>query len=338
MKKGWYALLILAFFGALVMGVKAADYNLGGDLVWGPPGESAGSALSKLEIRDEDLLNYINDLKDSYASSTAPTSPTPSEGQFWWDTTNDPDGQLWIYNDNAWRSMLTVTGGVATWTGGLSIGIGSIDNLSAINSSLTNADIISATVGSATVNSLTTINWNQTSLSIGTLAFTGILESNGGIIETDVITSAFDTTVTFSRYIPMSQWFNGSTSLGTTSTTYYPLPNSDSFTVYVATFGDGLGIDIDVLYWASTVSATAESILIELYGGDYRNSFAAPSFSVVDSTRGQTGISNRGYALTVSDAANDVYYIEVTNEDTGQDAHITGIRRNYNVGSISAIP
>jgi len=66
-----------------------------------PTGDTVYAAIvNKVDKNDDDIITWINNLKKSYASSSAPTTPTPDEGQLWWDSANDIlkvyDGSSWI--------------------------------------------------------------------------------------------------------------------------------------------------------------------------------------------------------------------------------------------------
>jgi hypothetical protein len=146
-------LVLLAF--ALIVGVQVPfvesdDYNLTDDLNWGPPGETRKSAIQKLEGRDETLLGWINEIKDGYASSTAPTAP--SEGQLWYDNLSEEMKQ---YHSSTWVSIYAYSSTTeAGWAG----------SFSAPYASVTDID-----VGTADIGTLTTTNWTQDTATFNTL-------------------------------------------------------------------------------------------------------------------------------------------------------------------------
>jgi hypothetical protein len=74
------------------------DFTSSGDTVY--------TGCDKLEDNVDSLIGWVNDLKDNYASASAPTSPAPDEGQLWWDSTNDG---LYVYNGSAWLGPITDT-------------------------------------------------------------------------------------------------------------------------------------------------------------------------------------------------------------------------------------
>jgi len=115
------------------------DYTASGDTVY--------TGCDKLEDNEDEMIAWINSLKKSYASSTAPSSPSPDEGQLWyksdtnilkvydgsnwhivgipvaatapsspqegdlwWDSTNDV---LKVYTGSAWKLVSTTVGSSA---------------------------------------------------------------------------------------------------------------------------------------------------------------------------------------------------------------------------------
>ena len=70
------------------------DYTSSGDTVY--------TGVNKLEDNIDDIITWINNIKKSYASASAPTSPAPDEGQIWWDSTND---LLNVYNGSTWVNL-----------------------------------------------------------------------------------------------------------------------------------------------------------------------------------------------------------------------------------------
>jgi hypothetical protein len=58
----------------------------------------ANDAMAKVV---NDVSNALATLQSSFSGTSAPTSPAPVEGQFWWDSTNNI---LYQYNGSAWTS------------------------------------------------------------------------------------------------------------------------------------------------------------------------------------------------------------------------------------------
>jgi len=70
-----------------------------------PTGDTVYAAIvNKVDKNDDDIITWINNLKKSYASSSAPTTPTPDEGQLWWDSANDI---LKGYDGSNWQKLAT---------------------------------------------------------------------------------------------------------------------------------------------------------------------------------------------------------------------------------------
>lgn len=178
LRKSPAAMAMLAFALIILIQIPfvgSDPYDLTDDLIWGPPGETRKSALVKLEGRDETLLEFVNELKNASASSTAPS--TPGEGQFWFDTSTNEMKQYYASTwDTLWSFADTTT---PVWEGNfdgdtIDANSGAIDNLeantiSAPYATLTDIDVVSARIGSATIGTLTALVVDQDSLVVNTL-------------------------------------------------------------------------------------------------------------------------------------------------------------------------
>ena len=58
-------------------------------------GDTVYTAVDKLEDNIDSLVTWVNDLKKSYASTTAPVSPALDEGQIWYESDTEI---LWVYD------------------------------------------------------------------------------------------------------------------------------------------------------------------------------------------------------------------------------------------------
>lgn len=151
LRKSPAAMAMLAFALIILIQipfVNSASYDLTDDLIWGPPGETRKSALAKLEGRDETLLSFVNELKNAAASSTAPSSP--SEGQFWFDTSTNEMKQYYASTwDTLWSFADTTTN---VWEGLIDANSGTIDNLEASTLTVTSSFSVDGTfsVGNGT--------------------------------------------------------------------------------------------------------------------------------------------------------------------------------------------
>lgn len=141
---------------------KGDPYDLTNDLIFGPPGESRKTALAKLEDRDEQLLVFVNELKNAAASTTAPDSP--SVGQFWFDTTNNEMKQFYASTWTAIYSFASTT--EAGWAG----------SFSAPYASITDVDVVSAEIGSATIDTLVALNATVGNLNVNTINIVNTFE------------------------------------------------------------------------------------------------------------------------------------------------------------------
>jgi hypothetical protein len=74
------------------------DFTASGDTVY--------TGTDKLEDDIDDIITWLNLIKKSYASATAPTSPVPDGGQLWYDSTNH---ELHVYNGSSWGDPITDT-------------------------------------------------------------------------------------------------------------------------------------------------------------------------------------------------------------------------------------
>jgi len=70
------------------------DYDQLGDTVY--------EAVDKTDDNIDSIVTWVNNLKKSYASASAPTSPAPDEGQLWWDSANDI---LMAYDGSNWAEL-----------------------------------------------------------------------------------------------------------------------------------------------------------------------------------------------------------------------------------------
>ena len=69
------------------------DFTSSGDTVY--------TGTDKLEDNIDSIVTWVNDIKKSYAGTSAPTSPVPDEGQIWFDTL----GKLFsVYTGGAWST------------------------------------------------------------------------------------------------------------------------------------------------------------------------------------------------------------------------------------------
>jgi len=229
MKNSWPIIGAFVAF-ALIVGLQVAfatDVTLTNDVIIGV--DSPKTAIVKLEENDEELLGFINELKDASASSTAPTAP--NVGELWFDTSSSTM-KHWIASTwhSAWH--YTATGGGFEWIGDIDSASIEADTLSAPYATITdldvagNVDALTAVLGSATVGTLTTSNWSQSSATFTTLDYTfhGTMVNNN----TETISTAGVITWDLEFYDTISGWE------GTTNPDRITVPAAAEYIIFSA--------------------------------------------------------------------------------------------------------
>ena len=80
-----------------------ADYTKTYTIDFTQLGDTVYEGVDKLEDNIDSIVTWASDLKDNYSAASAPTSPSASEGQLWWDSTNDIFS---VYNGSAWVALI----------------------------------------------------------------------------------------------------------------------------------------------------------------------------------------------------------------------------------------